>query len=156
MEQPIAVSDSAVSDCYIILLKKIKNGLSWSAQSVIRANHYELSKAWSILLFVYFTSFCVQSPDSDTSLWELNQMISLFWQSLWVTKVEKTNSLKWWCVHDEDGEDGEDGSDDSDGSWIPFFLLWTCSDDSMGYQYPFTLRVVGKDGNSCAWCPWYR
>uniref|UniRef100_A0A3B4HAV5 ubiquitinyl hydrolase 1 n=1 Tax=Pundamilia nyererei TaxID=303518 RepID=A0A3B4HAV5_9CICH len=29
-------------------------------------------------------------------------------------------------------------------------------DDSMGYQYPFTLRVVGKDGNSCAWCPWYR
>ncbi|XP_052324869.1 ubiquitin carboxyl-terminal hydrolase 32-like [Oncorhynchus keta] len=28
-------------------------------------------------------------------------------------------------------------------------------DDSMGYQYPFTLRVVGKDGNSCAWCPWY-
>ncbi|XP_031728294.1 ubiquitin carboxyl-terminal hydrolase 32 isoform X4 [Anarrhichthys ocellatus] len=29
-------------------------------------------------------------------------------------------------------------------------------DDSMGYQYPFTLRVVGQDGNSCAWCPWYR
>ncbi|KAM9852934.1 ubiquitin carboxyl-terminal hydrolase 32 [Aulostomus maculatus] len=29
-------------------------------------------------------------------------------------------------------------------------------DDSMGYQYPFTLRLVGKDGNSCAWCPWYR
>ncbi|XP_056905992.1 ubiquitin carboxyl-terminal hydrolase 32 isoform X2 [Takifugu flavidus] len=29
-------------------------------------------------------------------------------------------------------------------------------DDSMGYQYPFTLRVVGKDGNTCAWCPWYR
>uniref|UniRef100_A0A3B4BB10 Ubiquitin carboxyl-terminal hydrolase 32 n=1 Tax=Periophthalmus magnuspinnatus TaxID=409849 RepID=A0A3B4BB10_9GOBI len=29
-------------------------------------------------------------------------------------------------------------------------------DDSMGYQYPFTLRVVGKGGNSCAWCPWYR
>uniref|UniRef100_A0A3Q4MGY5 ubiquitinyl hydrolase 1 n=1 Tax=Neolamprologus brichardi TaxID=32507 RepID=A0A3Q4MGY5_NEOBR len=23
-------------------------------------------------------------------------------------------------------------------------------------DYPFTLRVVGKDGNSCAWCPWYR
>lgn len=35
-------------------------------------------------------------------------------------------------------------------------LFLTCSDDSMGYQYPFTLRVVGKDGNSCAWCPWYR
>uniref|UniRef100_A0A2K5J2U0 ubiquitinyl hydrolase 1 n=1 Tax=Colobus angolensis palliatus TaxID=336983 RepID=A0A2K5J2U0_COLAP len=29
-------------------------------------------------------------------------------------------------------------------------------DDSMGYQYPFTLRVVQKDGNTCAWCPWYR
>ncbi|XP_034024912.1 ubiquitin carboxyl-terminal hydrolase 32 [Thalassophryne amazonica] len=29
-------------------------------------------------------------------------------------------------------------------------------DDSLGYQYPFTLRAVGKDGNSCAWCPWYR
>ncbi|XP_072909594.1 ubiquitin carboxyl-terminal hydrolase 32 isoform X1 [Hemitrygon akajei] len=29
-------------------------------------------------------------------------------------------------------------------------------DDSMGYQYPFTLRVVHKDGNSCSWCSWYR
>ncbi|XP_017548184.2 ubiquitin carboxyl-terminal hydrolase 32-like [Pygocentrus nattereri] len=29
-------------------------------------------------------------------------------------------------------------------------------DDSLGYQYPFTLRVVQGDGNSCAWCPWYR
>nr|XP_054392023.1 ubiquitin carboxyl-terminal hydrolase 6 [Pongo abelii] len=29
-------------------------------------------------------------------------------------------------------------------------------DDCMGYQYPFTLRVVQKDGNSCAWCPQYR
>ncbi|KAJ8367869.1 hypothetical protein SKAU_G00078970 [Synaphobranchus kaupii] len=29
-------------------------------------------------------------------------------------------------------------------------------DDSLGYQYPFTLRVVEKDGNSCASCPWYR
>lgn len=37
-----------------------------------------------------------------------------------------------------------------------YFPFSTCSDDSMGYQYPFTLRVVGKDGNSCAWCPWYR
>ncbi|KAG7218370.1 hypothetical protein INR49_020434 [Caranx melampygus] len=27
--------------------------------------------------------------------------------------------------------------------------------DAYGYQYPFTLRFVGKDGNSCAWCPWY-
>ncbi|XP_030648580.1 ubiquitin carboxyl-terminal hydrolase 32 [Chanos chanos] len=29
-------------------------------------------------------------------------------------------------------------------------------DDSLGYQYPFTLCVVQRDGNSCAWCPWYR
>ncbi|XP_067864309.1 ubiquitin carboxyl-terminal hydrolase 32 isoform X2 [Heptranchias perlo] len=29
-------------------------------------------------------------------------------------------------------------------------------DDSMGYQYPFTLRVVHKDGNTCSWCSWYR
>ncbi|XP_076876132.1 ubiquitin carboxyl-terminal hydrolase 32-like [Brachyhypopomus gauderio] len=29
-------------------------------------------------------------------------------------------------------------------------------DDSLGYQYPFTLRAVQGDGNSCAWCPWYR
>ncbi|XP_061538525.1 ubiquitin carboxyl-terminal hydrolase 32 isoform X5 [Phycodurus eques] len=29
-------------------------------------------------------------------------------------------------------------------------------DDSMGYQYPFTLRAVDKDGTSCAFCPWYR
>ncbi|KAI2656254.1 Ubiquitin carboxyl-terminal hydrolase 32 [Labeo rohita] len=34
--------------------------------------------------------------------------------------------------------------------------LYDAVDDSMGYQYPFTLRVVQKDGNSCAWCPWYR
>uniref|UniRef100_A0A3Q4H103 ubiquitinyl hydrolase 1 n=1 Tax=Neolamprologus brichardi TaxID=32507 RepID=A0A3Q4H103_NEOBR len=27
---------------------------------------------------------------------------------------------------------------------------------SSNIKYPFTLRVVGKDGNSCAWCPWYR
>ncbi|XP_067866457.1 ubiquitin carboxyl-terminal hydrolase 32 isoform X2 [Heterodontus francisci] len=29
-------------------------------------------------------------------------------------------------------------------------------DDSMGYQYPFTLRVVNKDGNTCSCCSWYR
>ncbi|XP_061683734.1 ubiquitin carboxyl-terminal hydrolase 32 [Syngnathoides biaculeatus] len=28
--------------------------------------------------------------------------------------------------------------------------------DSLGYQYPFTLRTVDKDGTSCAFCPWYR
>uniref|UniRef100_A0A8C4R9Q7 Ubiquitin carboxyl-terminal hydrolase 32 n=1 Tax=Eptatretus burgeri TaxID=7764 RepID=A0A8C4R9Q7_EPTBU len=29
-------------------------------------------------------------------------------------------------------------------------------DDSMGYQYPFTLSAVQRDGVNCAWCPWYR
>nr|XP_054402845.1 ubiquitin carboxyl-terminal hydrolase 6-like [Pongo abelii]XP_054402851.1 ubiquitin carboxyl-terminal hydrolase 6-like [Pongo abelii] len=29
-------------------------------------------------------------------------------------------------------------------------------DNCIGCQYPFTLRVVQKDGNSCAWCPEYR
>ncbi|XP_021349870.1 ubiquitin carboxyl-terminal hydrolase 32-like isoform X2 [Mizuhopecten yessoensis] len=29
-------------------------------------------------------------------------------------------------------------------------------DDSLGYEYPFTLKVVQKDGLTCAWCPWYR
>ncbi|CAH1801921.1 unnamed protein product [Owenia fusiformis] len=29
-------------------------------------------------------------------------------------------------------------------------------DDSLGYEYPFTLKVVQKDGVSCAWCPWYQ
>ncbi|WAR02243.1 UBP32-like protein [Mya arenaria] len=28
-------------------------------------------------------------------------------------------------------------------------------DDSLGYEYPFTLKVVQKDGFTCAWCPWY-
>uniref|UniRef100_A0A8C6ZP76 Ubiquitin carboxyl-terminal hydrolase 32 n=1 Tax=Nothoprocta perdicaria TaxID=30464 RepID=A0A8C6ZP76_NOTPE len=46
-----------------------------------------------------------------------------------------------------------------DAVWIQVSRLAICMpafDDSMGYQYPFTLRVVQKDGNSCAWCPWYR
>ncbi|KAI0214877.1 Ubiquitin carboxyl-terminal hydrolase 32 [Lamellibrachia satsuma] len=29
-------------------------------------------------------------------------------------------------------------------------------DDSLGYEYPFTLKVVKKDGFTCAHCPWYR
>lgn len=29
-------------------------------------------------------------------------------------------------------------------------------DDSLGYEYPFTLKAVQKDGLLCAWCPWYR
>ncbi|XP_022251040.1 ubiquitin carboxyl-terminal hydrolase 32-like [Limulus polyphemus] len=29
-------------------------------------------------------------------------------------------------------------------------------DDSLGYEYPFTLKAVQKDGLFCAWCPWYR
>uniref|UniRef100_A0A131YED8 Ubiquitin carboxyl-terminal hydrolase 32 n=1 Tax=Rhipicephalus appendiculatus TaxID=34631 RepID=A0A131YED8_RHIAP len=29
-------------------------------------------------------------------------------------------------------------------------------DDSLGYEYPFTLKAVHKDGFMCAWCPWYK
>lgn len=29
-------------------------------------------------------------------------------------------------------------------------------DDSLGYEYPFTLKAVQKDGLTCTWCPWYR
>ncbi|KAK7088273.1 hypothetical protein V1264_022209 [Littorina saxatilis] len=29
-------------------------------------------------------------------------------------------------------------------------------DDSLGYEYPFTLKLVMKDGITCAKCPWYR
>ncbi|KAK3083744.1 hypothetical protein FSP39_002517 [Pinctada imbricata] len=29
-------------------------------------------------------------------------------------------------------------------------------DDSLGYEYPFTLKVVEKDGMTCAWCPWHK
>lgn len=29
-------------------------------------------------------------------------------------------------------------------------------DDSLGYEYPFTLKAVQKDGLLCAFCPWYR
>ncbi|XP_071094049.1 ubiquitin carboxyl-terminal hydrolase 32-like isoform X1 [Haliotis cracherodii] len=29
-------------------------------------------------------------------------------------------------------------------------------DDSLCYEYPFTLKVVQKDGFTCAKCPWYR
>ncbi|XP_035767256.1 ubiquitin carboxyl-terminal hydrolase 32 [Neolamprologus brichardi] len=45
--------------------------------------------------------------------------------------------------------------DNIKGPSVADAVVGSC-DDSMGYQYPFTLRVVGKDGNSCAWCPWYR
>jgi hypothetical protein len=36
--------------------------------------------------------------------------------------------------------------------------MFSCifSDDSLGYEYPFTLKVVQKDGLTCAWCPWHR
>lgn len=29
-------------------------------------------------------------------------------------------------------------------------------DDSLGYEYPFILKAVQRDGLVCAWCPWYR
>ena len=30
------------------------------------------------------------------------------------------------------------------------------SDDSLGYEYPFVLKVVQRGGSWCAWCPWHR
>jgi ubiquitin carboxyl-terminal hydrolase 6/32 len=30
------------------------------------------------------------------------------------------------------------------------------SDDSLGYEYPFVLKVVQRGGCWCAWCPWHR
>ena len=32
----------------------------------------------------------------------------------------------------------------------------SCSDDSLGYEYPFALKIVQKDGFTCTKCPWYR
>ncbi|XP_046415413.1 ubiquitin carboxyl-terminal hydrolase 32 [Neodiprion fabricii] len=29
-------------------------------------------------------------------------------------------------------------------------------DDSLGYEFPFVLRAVDRDGRVCAWCPWYK
>lgn len=29
-----------------------------------------------------------------------------------------------------------------------------CSDDSLGYEFPFTLKAVGEGGRVCAFCPW--
>jgi len=40
-------------------------------------------------------------------------------------------------------------------SFIEGFIA-CCSDDSLGYEYPFTLKAVQKDGCTCTWCPWYR
>lgn len=36
-------------------------------------------------------------------------------------------------------------------SIIGIFLF---SDDSLGYDFPFTLRAVKADGLTCAICPW--
>lgn len=30
------------------------------------------------------------------------------------------------------------------------------SDDSLGYEFPFTLKCVTNDGMMCSICPWYR
>jgi len=35
-------------------------------------------------------------------------------------------------------------------------LFFLNSDDSLGYEFPFVLKAVQKDGSQCAWCPWYR
>ena len=36
------------------------------------------------------------------------------------------------------------------------FSFFFCSDDSLGYEYPFVLKVVQEGGSWCAWCPWHR
>lgn len=33
--------------------------------------------------------------------------------------------------------------------------LFSFSDDSLGYEFPFILKAVGSTGIQCAWCPWY-
>lgn len=37
-----------------------------------------------------------------------------------------------------------------------FGIFLHCSDDSLGYEFPFVLRVVEREGLQCAWCPWYK
>lgn len=39
---------------------------------------------------------------------------------------------------------------------IYFLRLSFFSDYSLGYEFPFRLKAVNKDGTQCAWCPWYR
>lgn len=33
-------------------------------------------------------------------------------------------------------------------------ILFIHSDDSLGYEFPFTLRAVSDGGRFCALCPW--
>lgn len=35
-----------------------------------------------------------------------------------------------------------------------FFPIVFFSDDSLGYEFPFVLKAVNKEGTNCAWCPW--
>ncbi|MPC19919.1 Ubiquitin carboxyl-terminal hydrolase 32 [Portunus trituberculatus] len=35
-------------------------------------------------------------------------------------------------------------------------MLHIVSDDSLGYEFPFVLRAVEREGLQCAWCPWYK
>lgn len=30
------------------------------------------------------------------------------------------------------------------------------SDDSLGYEFPFVLKAVNREGTLCIWCPWYK
>ena len=36
------------------------------------------------------------------------------------------------------------------------YFFYIFSDDSLGYEYPFVLKVVQFGGSWCAWCPWHR
>lgn len=46
--------------------------------------------------------------------------------------------------------------DDCTVSAINQEIFLHCSDDSLGYEFPFVLRVVEREGLQCAWCPWYK
>lgn len=39
---------------------------------------------------------------------------------------------------------------------INVFIFYYFSDDSLGYEFPFVLKSVNREGTHCAWCPWYR
>lgn len=45
-------------------------------------------------------------------------------------------------------------TDDSNSNLVTRFLLFACSDDSLGYEFPFTLKAVLQGGQICALCHW--
>jgi len=39
---------------------------------------------------------------------------------------------------------------------ILMYNFYLFSDDSLRYEYPFTLKLVHRDGTWCSRCPWHR